>query len=169
MFRTVSQIAVNYRGSRLSEGTRRAASAAATACRGSDGTAGRHDNFAPLSSLRLAGARLRRGGAGIAEACARRGLALHIFPWQPATARAGLKRDAVYLVRPDGYVGLADPEASPARLESIWTAGACSPEHRTPVDRAVVCRCRVPVLMFRQPVFPRHSHDLGNGWSRIIF
>jgi hypothetical protein len=32
-------------------------------------------------------------------------------------ARAGVEQDALYLVRPDGYVGLADPEASPARLE----------------------------------------------------
>ena len=32
-------------------------------------------------------------------------------------AKAGLKRDALYLVRPDGYIGLADPDADPGTLE----------------------------------------------------
>jgi hypothetical protein len=30
---------------------------------------------------------------------------------------AGLKRNAVYLIRPDGYVGLAEPAADAAKLE----------------------------------------------------
>jgi hypothetical protein len=55
--------------------------------------------------------------SGMSEVCGRRGLALHSFPWQSATSRAGLKRGAVYLVRPDGYVGLADPDANPASVE----------------------------------------------------
>ena len=32
-------------------------------------------------------------------------------------SRAGLERGAVYLLRPDGYVGLADPDANPASVE----------------------------------------------------
>jgi 2-polyprenyl-6-methoxyphenol hydroxylase-like FAD-dependent oxidoreductase len=32
---------------------------------------------------------------------------LKVFPYSPAAAAAGLQQDAVYLVRPDGYVGLA--------------------------------------------------------------
>jgi len=31
-------------------------------------------------------------------------------------AKAGLKRDALYLVRPDGYLGLVDPDADPGTL-----------------------------------------------------
>jgi hypothetical protein len=34
--------------------------------------------------------------------------------------RAGLLRAAVYLVRPDGYVGLADPHARPERLRYYY-------------------------------------------------
>ena len=30
--------------------------------------------------------------------------------------KAGLRPGALYLVRPDGYVSLADPEGSPQRL-----------------------------------------------------
>jgi len=33
-------------------------------------------------------------------------------------ARTGLRRDASYLVRPDGYVALADPQGSAAALAS---------------------------------------------------
>jgi len=43
-------------------------------------------------------------------------VALHAFAWQPAMGRAGLRRDAAYLVRPDGYVALADPEARASTL-----------------------------------------------------
>ena len=119
MFRTISQIGVNYCGSRLSEG--RAGSVRGgdrlpwiTTARNSDEE---DDNFGPLRSFDWQAHVYGECGAGIAEACTRKGLALHVFPWQPTTARAGLKRGAVYLVRPDGHIGLADPDASPARLE----------------------------------------------------
>jgi 2-polyprenyl-6-methoxyphenol hydroxylase-like FAD-dependent oxidoreductase len=41
------------------------------------------------------------------EACDEWGLDLKTFAWSPQAHRAGLVRDAVYLVRPDGYVGFA--------------------------------------------------------------
>jgi 2-polyprenyl-6-methoxyphenol hydroxylase-like FAD-dependent oxidoreductase len=119
MFRTVSQIAINYRDSSLSEGR-------AGNVRGGDRlpwvTTGRtsdrgSDNFSPLTSLDWQVHVYGGAAAPIAEVCARRGMALQTFPWQSAASRAGLARGAVYLVRPDGYVGLADPEASPARVE----------------------------------------------------
>jgi hypothetical protein len=44
--------------------------------------------------------------------CDARKLPLHVFPWRPETGRIGLRRNAVYLVRPDGYVALADAEGS---------------------------------------------------------
>jgi 2-polyprenyl-6-methoxyphenol hydroxylase-like FAD-dependent oxidoreductase len=119
MFRTVSQIAINYRSSSLSEGR-------AGSVRGGDrlpwvttgGTADiGSDNFSPLTSLDWQVHVYGAAAASISEVCARRGLALHIFSWQSAMSRSGLAQVAIYLVRPDGYVGLADPEASPVRLE----------------------------------------------------
>lgn len=38
------------------------------------------------------------------------------FTWTEAAGRAGLRRDAAYLLRPDGHVGLADPAQDPDRL-----------------------------------------------------
>lgn len=48
--------------------------------------------------------------------CEQRGLALHVFPYLPETRRAGLRRNAAYLIRPDGYLGLAEPDADVVQL-----------------------------------------------------
>ena len=40
----------------------------------------------------------------------RAGIPLHQVHWSDAADEAGLARDALYLVRPDGYVALADPD-----------------------------------------------------------
>jgi len=53
----------------------------------------------------------------VAATCAARGLALHVFPWTTSAAGAGLARDASYLVRPDGHIGLADLLHRPEHLE----------------------------------------------------
>jgi hypothetical protein len=50
----------------------------------------------------------------IHELCRVRRLALHVFPWRDEMGRAGLCRDAVYLVRPDGYIGMADSHGGAA-------------------------------------------------------
>ena len=36
-------------------------------------------------------------------------LPVHEWPWTPAARHAGFEENAVYLVRPDGYIGLARP------------------------------------------------------------
>jgi hypothetical protein len=48
--------------------------------------------------------------------CAERHVTLHEFKWQKAMEGAGLQRDALYLVRPDGYVGFAAADQSVATL-----------------------------------------------------
>jgi 2-polyprenyl-6-methoxyphenol hydroxylase-like FAD-dependent oxidoreductase len=114
LFRTVSQIVVNYRGGRLSAGT-------AGSIRGGDRLPWvpireGEDNFAPLASIGWQAHQYGETRAGLAEACTTLGLPLHLFPWIPAMETAGLQRGALYLIRPDGYVALADPEPSPDRL-----------------------------------------------------
>lgn len=51
-----------------------------------------------------------------------------VFPFGPAARRAGVLRNALYLVQPDGYVALADPSASPARLEQYLGSHGLRPE-----------------------------------------
>jgi 2-polyprenyl-6-methoxyphenol hydroxylase-like FAD-dependent oxidoreductase len=115
MFRTVSQTNLNYRGSALSEGH-------AGAIQGGDRLPwippepGASDNFAPLQSLDWQVHIYGDPAPEIKSVCAARKLPVHVFPWRPEMSRHGLDRGAVYLIRPDGYVALADPAASPKTL-----------------------------------------------------
>jgi 2-polyprenyl-6-methoxyphenol hydroxylase-like FAD-dependent oxidoreductase len=113
LFRTVSQTAVNYRGSSLSAGR-------AGKVHGGDrlpwvktdldGVCA--DNFAPLTSVDWQVHVYGDAAPEVQSVCDERKLALHVFPWRPDMNRVGLRRNALYLVRPDGYVALADPEAA---------------------------------------------------------
>jgi hypothetical protein len=49
--------------------------------------------------------------------CAAHDLPLHVFDWRSQYETAGILRNALYLLRPDSYVGLADPSASVRVLE----------------------------------------------------
>lgn len=121
-FRTVSQIAVNYRESPLSSG-------AAGKVKGGDRlpwveTSATDDNFTPLQTLKWQAHVYGDPNAKITEFCAGRGLQLQRFSWQPACHQAGLMRNALYLVRPDGYVALADPDASAQKLAQYFSCRA---------------------------------------------
>jgi 2-polyprenyl-6-methoxyphenol hydroxylase-like FAD-dependent oxidoreductase len=114
LFRTVSQIGVNYRQSPLSAGV-------AGAVHGGDRLpwveiAPGRDNFAPLALMEWQVHVYGEATSGLAEACGERGLPMHVFPWQPEMRLAGLRRGALYLVRPDGYIALADSRGDPGRL-----------------------------------------------------
>jgi 2-polyprenyl-6-methoxyphenol hydroxylase-like FAD-dependent oxidoreductase len=116
MFRTISQTTIHYRGSPLSVG-------AAGRVRGGDRLPwvpldGADDNFTPLASLDWQLHVYGDATAEIAEVCRKRGLAFHVFPWRGTMRQAGLRRDAGYLIRPDGHVGLADPGARGATLQA---------------------------------------------------
>ena len=121
MFRTISQTAVSYRGSSLSEGH-------AGTVHGGDrlpwvtvnGVG--EDNFTPLTSLDWQIHVYGDVASSIQTVCDVRKLPLHVFPWRPDMRRAGMQRNAVYLVRPDGYVALADPEGSATAITSYLDA-----------------------------------------------
>src|SRR5262249_45900095 len=138
-FRTLSQIGVNYRNSPLSAG-------AAGAVRGGvrlpwGDTGPRQVIVPPLASLT---GQVPVSGApwpGVAEACAGLRLPLHLFEWRRGMRRACLLRAALYLVRPDGYVALADPHADPGRLRDYFdergTVGRQSVRVRQPSERPI--------------------------------
>jgi 2-polyprenyl-6-methoxyphenol hydroxylase-like FAD-dependent oxidoreductase len=121
MFRTISQTAITYRGSGLSRGT-------TGAVRGGDrlpwvemGPNGK-DNFSALTALKWQVHVYGDAAPEIRTMCARRQLPLHAFPWGAAMSRTGLRRDAAYLIRPDGYVALAEPGGREAALASYLDA-----------------------------------------------
>ncbi|HSU89842.1 MAG TPA: monooxygenase, partial [Sporolactobacillaceae bacterium] len=76
------------------------------------------DNFTPLNSLDWQVHVYGDAKPELKALCDERKLPLHIFPWTADTRRAGLQRSSVYLVRPDSYVGLADPEGTASAVAS---------------------------------------------------
>lgn len=117
MFRVLSQIEIAYRQSAISGGR-------AGRVHGGDRLPwvapkdpSGDDNFTPLASLDWQVHVYGHAPAELVEMLARRRIPLHIFSWSTAARRAGLARDAAYLVRPDGYVAVADRHARAAAIE----------------------------------------------------
>jgi 2-polyprenyl-6-methoxyphenol hydroxylase-like FAD-dependent oxidoreductase len=135
LFRTISQIGVSYRHSSLSEG-------AAGAVRGGDRlpwveAALGHDNFAPLVSMSWQVHVYGEMPGGVEEACAALRLPIHTFAGTAKMGRAGLARGAIYLVRPDGYVALADLDGDPRRLGRYFMGrGLLATSRRNETTRA---------------------------------
>jgi 2-polyprenyl-6-methoxyphenol hydroxylase-like FAD-dependent oxidoreductase len=145
LFRTVSQIGVNYRDGDLSTG-------AAGTVRGGDRlpwveTAPNEDNLAPLTALAWQVHVYGEPQSGVAEACADQGLPLARFAWKPEMQRSGLMRGALYLVRPDGYVALAVPDGNAAQLDRYFQRLGLTATPRG--DDAV--RVDAPPAMLRPP------------------
>jgi hypothetical protein len=129
MFRTVSQTAIEYRRSNLSAGV-------AGKIRGGDrlpwiklgpSPAGHADNFSPLVSLDWQLHVYGDVAPAISGVCKAMRLPLHSFPWQQAMHSAGFVRGAVYLIRPDGYVGFADRDANAAKLQQYLSGRQIRP------------------------------------------
>jgi 2-polyprenyl-6-methoxyphenol hydroxylase-like FAD-dependent oxidoreductase len=116
MFRTVSQIGIEYRASALSAGR-------AGALQGGDRLPWTGDNYAPLASLAW---QVHQYGSpadpGIAQACGALGLPLHVFAHE--SLAPGVPSGTSCLVRPDGYVGFADRAADPAALREYCASHA---------------------------------------------
>ena len=114
IFRTVSQITLNYRRTPLSAGS-------AGHVHGgdrlpwapSDGV----DNFSSLSAMIWQVHVYGVASTQLAGWCAARQVPLHVFDWKPEHEAAGLARDALYLLRPDTYVALAEAPGTPDALD----------------------------------------------------
>ena len=110
MFRTISQTSIEYRDSALSAGR-------AGRVHGGDRLPwvehadGLTDNFAALRSTDWQVHVYGEADDALRACCGTRGIPLHAFPWRPEMRRVGLRRNACYLVRPDGYIGLANADA----------------------------------------------------------
>src|SRR5262249_36926921 len=83
--------------------------------RGTEGAAA--DNFVALENLQWQVHCYGEASAGVYDVCAAKRGALTCFPRQPRMEQAGLMRNALYVIRPDGYIGLADPAGKVATLQ----------------------------------------------------
>jgi 2-polyprenyl-6-methoxyphenol hydroxylase-like FAD-dependent oxidoreductase len=120
LFRTVSQTMIDYRGSPLSAGW-------AGSVSGGDRLPWTGENFVPLKALDWQLHVYGTASRPLVDACRALELPMQVFPWEPRVQRAGLARDAMYLLRPDGYVALADGKADPVRLRSYMGAWLKAP------------------------------------------
>ena len=114
LFRTVSQIMINYRASKLSQGE-------AGSVHGGDrlpwvplgdGT----DNYKTLTSLQWQVQVYGTASRELRSVCEQLGVALQVFNWTEAMGRAGLVRDVLYLLRPDSYIALVESSGRAASL-----------------------------------------------------
>jgi 2-polyprenyl-6-methoxyphenol hydroxylase-like FAD-dependent oxidoreductase len=114
IFRTVSQITLNYRGCPLSAGS-------AGHVHGGDRLPwvpiDGKDNFESLAAITWQVHVYGSASAELVTWCASHDVPLHVFDWRSEHDAAGLARDAAYLLRPDTYVALADASGAPATLD----------------------------------------------------
>ena len=117
MFRTVSQITLNYRQGPLSRG-------AAGHVHGGDrlpwAPVDGVNNFQTLTTMDWQVHVYGSASAEVAAWCAAQNMPLHIFDWRSEYEVAGLARDALYLLRPDTYVALADGSGAPNALDRYF-------------------------------------------------
>jgi 2-polyprenyl-6-methoxyphenol hydroxylase-like FAD-dependent oxidoreductase len=114
LFRTVSQITLNYRGQALSAG-------ATGHVHGGDRlpwvSVDGEDNHAPLAAMRWQVHVYGTARPELVAWCAEHDVPLHVFAWRLEHGRADLARDALYLLRPDTYVALAEPSGASEAVE----------------------------------------------------
>jgi len=118
LFRMLSQIGIHYRRSPLSTGS-------AGAVRGGDrlpwvGMPGGTDNHASLTGLLWSAHVYGEAPPGIQAACGELNLRFHQFAWHAGMRDAGFVSGGLYLVRPDGYVAMAETGCSPERLRGYF-------------------------------------------------
>jgi 2-polyprenyl-6-methoxyphenol hydroxylase-like FAD-dependent oxidoreductase len=105
LFETVSQIGIEYRNSAWSEGRAGTVHAGDRLPWVAPVRTGDADNFTPLTSLDWQAHVYGAPPPDLASACEARRIALHVFPFGSPARAASLEGGAVYLVRPDGYLG----------------------------------------------------------------
>lgn len=127
MFRTLSQTRISYRQSALSAGS---AGEVAGGDRLPWVRAANYDNFAPLASLDWQIHVYGAAGEPLREAARDLGVELHKFAWTAEAEAAGLVRDALYLVRPDGHVALASTTQDVSVLRTYLSRFEIAPRVR---------------------------------------
>ncbi len=88
--------------------------------------AGGQDNFASLVSMRWQVHIYGKTSVQVKSLCDKRDIEQYVFEWNGMAKNVGLKENAVYVIRPDGYVGMAEPAADVAKIAAYldkWAIG----------------------------------------------
>lgn len=129
LFRTVSQITLNYRGMPLSTGV-------AGHVHGGDRLPWAHDgegdNFESLKCMTWQVHVYGDTSDEMIAWCLEHHLPLHVFGWRPAFEAAGLGRNGFYLLRPDTYVAIAETCSDPKVIERYFRDHGIRPFFGTP-------------------------------------
>ena len=119
LFRTVSQLEISYRHCSLNAGD-------AGDIRGGDRlpwvTTEGIDNYEPLALMVWQVHVYGRAKPNLAAWCDGHDVPLHVFAWRSQYEKAGIIRDALYLLRPDTYIGLIDRSCSVENLQRYLDA-----------------------------------------------
>jgi 2-polyprenyl-6-methoxyphenol hydroxylase-like FAD-dependent oxidoreductase len=110
LFGAVSQLNIHYRNSFLSQGK-------AGRVHAGDRLPWLGNNFEALSSLRWQVHVYGVVRRGLEEVCREYDLPLHQFDW-----KRPMRQNALYLIRPDGYIGFCDSRARPKKLRAYLAA-----------------------------------------------
>jgi 2-polyprenyl-6-methoxyphenol hydroxylase-like FAD-dependent oxidoreductase len=128
VFRMLSQTQINYRNSRLSIG-------ASSRLKGGDrlpwvmltmGSEAASDNYVPLTTMQWQVHCYGNLSSPFGDLFNVIQLDYHTFPWTPSMKSAGLEKDSVYLIRPDGYIGIIARQHELAAIQQYlkdWNIG----------------------------------------------
>ena len=78
------------------------------------------DNYDPLNAMVWQVHVYGGAGGAVRSWCRHHGLPLHEFAWRRQYGETGFAEDALYLVRPDGYVAFADQSGSADALQRYF-------------------------------------------------
>ena len=118
LFRTVSQITLNYRNGPLSQGNTGAVHGGDRLPWASAKGAG---NFESLGAMIWQVHVYGTASIELVTWCQNHNIPLHQFDWRDDYQAAGLTRDAFYLLRPDSYVALTDLSNDPNVIDQYWS------------------------------------------------
>lgn len=129
VFRTTSQVAFQYRDSPISTGSAgRIHAGDRLPWVKLDARSSNHDGLRDLDwQVHVYGDR----PAVLEACCANYGLYLRQFGWSRAVRAAGLRRDTLYLVRPDGHLGLVAPVGDIGALKNYLSCLQILPRGQT--------------------------------------
>ena len=124
-FRAASQTAIQYRQSALSLGHQAGTVQAGDRLPWIE-LDGQVDNYAPLTSLQWQLHVYGTVNESFTQFAKARSLSIHAFTWNSNVERKGFKENSVYLIRPDGYIGMICDQGDLSNITTYLMKWSCN-------------------------------------------